>query len=89
MTINDYCEMMGYDAVITMNDYDKAFIGFTTDGHAVYDYDLLVECLMESSGLDAEEAVDWVEYNTLRALEYIDISARPVVVHKINLQEEA
>ena len=86
MNINEYCEMMGYEDVIILDNYEDAFIGISTDGRAVYDYDMMVTCLMSQDGMDAEGAVEWIEYNTLRALDYLDIAVRPIVLHSDNLQ---
>lgn len=62
----------GYeDTVIFTNySYDDALIGVTVDGRAVYDFDRMVEWLTETEGFTQEEAVEWIEYNTVRALPY-------------------
>lgn len=59
--------------------YDNSIIGTTFDGRAIYDYDLMVEEFMEDENCSFEEAVDWVEYNTLRSLPYAGKGA-PLVV---------
>jgi hypothetical protein len=59
------------DAVIFINQaYDNSIIGTTFDGRAIYDFDKMVQELMADEGWTEEEAVDWVEYNTFRALPY-------------------
>lgn len=59
------------DAVIFLNQaYDNSIIGTTFDGRAIYDFDKMVQELMADEGWTEEEAVDWVEYNTIRALPY-------------------
>lgn len=50
--------------------YEDALIGITIDNRAVYDYDKMIKCLMESDGMEAEEAVDFINYNTVRSLPY-------------------
>ena len=42
----------------------------TTDERAVYDYDLMVKWLVEQEGMDEFEAVEWIDYNTIRACSY-------------------
>ena len=48
--------------------YKNALIGITTDGRAVYDYPLMVEDLMDEDSMDYEEAVEFIDYNTLGSL---------------------
>jgi hypothetical protein len=50
--------------------YDDALIGVTECGRAVYDYDKMVDWLVQHTGWDLEEAMEWIEYNTIRALDY-------------------
>ena len=48
--------------------YKNALIGITTDGRAVYDYSLMVEDLMNEDNMDYDEAVEFIDYNTLGSL---------------------
>ena len=74
----------GYDDVPFLTDegYDSALIAVTDDNRAVYDYDKMVEDLCTRYGWTAEEAIEWIEYNTLRALPYFGEDA-PVVIHML------
>ena len=73
----------GYEGVKYLTDfsYDSALIGVTHDDRAVYDYNLMVEWLMEDQGFTEEEAVDWIDYNTIRALPYMGADG-PIVLHQ-------
>ena len=73
----------GYEGVKYLTDfsYDSALIGVTHDDRAVYDYDLMVEWLMEDQGFTEEEAVDWIDFNTIRALPYMGADG-PIVLHR-------
>ena len=73
----------GYEGVKYLTDfsYDTALIGVTHDDRAVYDYDLMVEWLMEDQGFTEEEAVDWIDFNTIRALPYMGADG-PIVLHR-------
>jgi len=52
--------------------YDNAFVGLTLEGdRAVYDYNKMVEHLMTEDNMDYDEAVEFIDYNTLRALPYM------------------
>lgn len=56
----------GYDDVIVFRnpDYTTALIGLTENHNAVYDYDLMVEWLVENEDMDFEEATDFISYNS-------------------------
>ena len=55
----------GYNDVIVFRnpDYTDALIGLTTDYNAVYDYDLMVDWLIEHEDMNEEEAEDFISYN--------------------------
>lgn len=75
-------EQLPPDSIVFDNcSYDNAIIGATFDGRAIYDFDLMVEELMNDDGCSYEEAVEWIEYNTIRALPYAGSKA-PVIVQK-------
>lgn len=73
---------MGYeDAIVFENpSYDDAIIG-VTDGRVVYDFDKMVECLVNDEDMSEEEAIEFIEYNTIRALPYIENA--PIVMFSI------
>ena len=60
----------GYDDVVIFEDYsyDDALVGVTEGGRAVYDFDKMVDWLMEKEGWSADEAMEWIEINTIGAL---------------------
>lgn len=62
--------------------YDNSIIGLTFDGRAIYDYDLMVQELIDE-GYSAEEAIDWIDYNTIRGLIYIGEKA-PLIVTNVD-----
>lgn len=68
------------DTVVFSNpDYESALIGIDVrEDRAVYDYDLMVEHLMKQDGMTMEEAVDWVDYNTLGA----HTDREPIVIRR-------
>ena len=81
MSINqDIRNKLPPDAIIFINQaYDNSIIGTTFDGRAIYDFNKMVEELMNDEGWTEEEAIDWIEYNSLRALPYAGDKA-PLVV---------
>lgn len=75
-----------YDAEIKILDdhaYDRSIIGIADGGRLIYDYDKMVGELMEDEGWTYEDAAEWVEYNTLRALPYMGDGAPIVMVTDI------
>lgn len=57
----------GYgEIVIVFNDpsYEDALIGLTDEYNAVYDFDLMVEWLMNHDDMTAEDAADFISYNS-------------------------
>jgi len=74
----------GYEGIkfLTNYSYDDALIGVTSDDRAVYDYELMVEWLINTEGFTEEEARDWIDYNTLRALPFMGEGA-PVILYPL------
>ena len=56
----------GYDGVKIFSDYsyDTALIGVSQNNQAIYDYDLMVEWLVDTQDFTIDEAVEWIDYNT-------------------------
>lgn len=66
--------------------YDDALVGVSEDGRAIYDYSKMVDWLMEEAGLSDIDAIDWIEYNTLRALPYMGDKA-PIIMYPLGYWE--
>ena len=81
MSINKNIRMeLGDDAIVfDQPAFDNSIVAVTTDGKAVYDYYKMVSELMKDDEISEEEAIDWIEYNTLRAIPYAGEMA-PVVM---------
>lgn len=71
----------GYEesAVLENPDYDSAIVGVTDEGNVVYDFWKMVDYLMEHDGMEMMEAVEFIEFNTIRAPPYAGEKA-PVVI---------
>lgn len=67
-----------YDAIIgyALNEDDLPVL--------VYNYSIMVESLM-SEYYDAEDpitdAIEWIDYNTLRTLPYMPEAGRPIIIY--------
>lgn len=72
----------GYEDVIIFKspDYEDAFIGISHDNRAVYSYSKMVECLMKEDGISEIDAIEFIDYNTIRAIPYMGEYA-PIVVY--------
>lgn len=71
------------DAIIFDNmSYDGSIIGVTTDDRVVYSYDKMVEELMQDEEWSYEDAVEWIDYNTIRALPYAGPNG-PIIMYSI------
>lgn len=60
--------------------FDNSIVAVDYDGRLIYDYDLMVEELMNQDNMSGEEAVDFISYNTLRSLDYITDKKKPIVI---------
>lgn len=78
----------GYEDVVIFENfsYDSALIGVTEDNRAVYDYDKMVDWLVQTEGMSYMEAVEWIGYNTIRALGYAGPDA-PIVMYRLEDEE--
>ena len=84
MTANEKLRDAGWEDVIIFDNfsYDDALIGVSEDGRAVYDFDKMVEWLELTQGFTTEEAIEWIEYNTIRALPYAGAEA-PIIMYSL------
>ena len=78
------CELgLENSVVFECPDYDSAIIGYDANNYRViYDFEKMVEHLMKVDNISYEEAVEFIEYNTLRALPYAG-SNGPIVLMSI------
>lgn len=74
----------GYEDVIYLTNYsyDDALIGISDDNRAIYDYDKMVEWLVVEESFTVEDAMEWIDYNTIRALPYMGEGA-PIIMYPI------
>ena len=72
----------GYEDVIYLTNYsyDDALIGVSNDYRAIYDFELMIIWLVENEDFTREEAIEWIEYNTIRALPYMGVGA-PIIMN--------
>ena len=71
----------GYEDSVCIDGYDEAIIGYTEEGRLIYDYYEMVKILQERDGMTEEEAIEWISYNTIRALDYYQNG--PIIMYRI------
>lgn len=77
--LTEFLESLEQDTIVLDPEYfDNAITGITDDGRLIYSYDKLIEAYMAGENCGYEDAVDWIEYNTLRAIPYMG-EKRPIV----------
>lgn len=86
--VRDLLNEMGMtDSIVFENpNYDSAIVGYDmASNRIIYDFELMVEHLMNADGMEYDEAVEFIEYNTIRAIPYAGEGA-PIVLY--NLKNE-
>lgn len=60
--------------------YDNSIVGISTDGCLVYDFYKMAKELSEDDNITIEDAIEFIEYNAVRALPYVPYETRPIIV---------
>ena len=67
------CEIGLETSIVFENpDYESAIVGFDYNSdRVIYDYDKMVEFLVATYSMEPEEAVEFIDVNTIRSLSYM------------------
>lgn len=78
------CELGLEESVVFESpDYEDAIIGWDENsGRIIYDYEKMVEFLMNEDGMEYDEAAEFIDYNTVRACPYMGERA-PIILKSI------
>lgn len=89
MTAEEKLMDNGYEGVVILSSYsyDDALIGVSDEGRAIYDYDLMVKWIVDNTEMDETEAVEWIDFNTIRALPYAGKNA-PIIMYRLEGEED-
>ena len=73
MAINlEVRELLPPEAIVFDNpSFDNSIIGVTFGGAVIYDFDAMVAEMMKDEDISRGDAIDFIEYNTIRSLPYI------------------
>lgn len=84
MNVEERLLNSGYEDVCYLDSfsYDDALIGVSYDNRAIYDYNKMVEWLINENGFTKEGAIEWIDYNTIRAIPYMGDKA-PIIMYPI------
>lgn len=82
MNVEERILNAGYEDIkyLVNYSYDDALIGISDDNRAIYDYNKMIEWLIEKEGFTEIEATEWIEYNTIRSLPYMGDDA-PIIMY--------
>lgn len=81
--LNEYGEENELEIILLDNpSFDRSIIGVTMNGAVIYDFDLMVEELMEDDEIEELEAIEFIEYNTIRAVAYMGENAPIIMTSK-------
>ena len=87
--LRDYIAEEHEEAVVfNVPSYDNAIVGLSDDGRVIYDYDLMVKELTNDTALTEDEAIQFLDYNTIRTLPYIEETVRPIILYNSNIIKE-
>ena len=62
--------------------FDNSIVGISHDGRIVYNYRQMIEEYAAENECSEEEAQEWIDYNTLRALPYAGGKA-PIIMYDL------
>ena len=89
MTNREILNDLDYENLIVFDspDYDDAIIRVSHDDRVIYDYDKMIEHLVNKEHMSIEDAADFISYDTIRSLSYRGAEA-PIVMFGIEQYQE-
>lgn len=57
--------------VLEGDEFADAVVGITVNNELVYSYELIVKSLVEKCNISEDEAIEFIEYNTIRSIPYM------------------
>lgn len=85
MSVNNSIRDILPDGAIVFDNpaFDNSIIGTTLEGNVIYDYENMVDELSNDESMSESEAIEFIDYNTIRALPYTGDKG-PLVVTMVN-----
>ena len=74
-----------YDGAVLFDNpsFDNSIIGISTNNNIIYDLTSMVDELAEDDDMSYEEALEFIDYNTLRTIPYINEGSKPIVMTEL------
>lgn len=60
--------------------FDNSIVGLTTDGCVVYALESMIAELAKDDNISEDEALEFIDYNTMRVIPYIQSECKPIVI---------
>lgn len=89
--LKDLLKELNYENTVVFENpsYLNAIVGISDDGALCYSYEKMINCLMEEDKMEYDDAMEFIDYNTIRALPYASsMGVRPIVIYNDFFQEE-
>ena len=81
--IREIIEFENGEAILFDNpSFDNSIIGISSDGRVVYDYMKMVTEFANENNVSLDEAEEFIDYNTIRALPYTG-SYGPIIMNEL------
>lgn len=80
------CDASFEDVVYFPDFGEECLIGIDTNDRAVYSFEKMVDHLI-AEGMDDVDAIEYIDYNTIRALPYIDNQTggkAPIIMYSLD-----
>lgn len=69
--------------VLEGDEFADGAIGITESNELVYSYSRLVKSLSEKTDMTEVDAMEWLDYNTIRSLPYMERHGNvPIIIHE-------
>ena len=83
--INKYIRVQLPDDAIVFDNpaFDDSIVGYTEDDCVVYDYDEMISELTASEDISYDDAMEFIEYNTIRAIPYAG-EHKPIIIYRVD-----
>ena len=63
-------------------DYSTAIVGVSEDNKIIYDYNKMIDYLIEYDNMSYEDAIDFINYDTIKSLGYISDN-KPIIMYTL------
>lgn len=79
--LREYIAELSPEALVFDNpSFDSAIIGISCEGAVIYSLDLMCEEFARVNECDYMEALEYIEYNTIRAVPYASGGIKPIIM---------